>query len=63
MRKRFHCCATCKHFLAKKKEERGMAYICVRLGYETKPTYVFSCWDPKENVKRLMEKRLKMEES
>lgn len=57
---RFHCCATCKHFLAKKKEVRGMEYICVRLGYETKPTYMFTCWDPTEKARRLMEKRKKM---
>ncbi|NEU30805.1 hypothetical protein GN156_08450 [bacterium LRH843] len=56
MEKRFHCCATCKHFLAKKKEGGGMEYRCIRLGYETKPSYVFSCWDPTEKVKRIMNK-------
>ncbi|MDT8859868.1 hypothetical protein N0O92_06450 [Alkalihalobacillus sp. MEB130] len=56
MTKRYHCCATCMHFSAKKKTEGGMRYDCIRLGYETKPTYTFSCWDPKEHIKRLMEK-------
>lgn len=33
-----------------------MVYSCSRLGYETKPTYTFNCWDPKDHVLRLMEK-------
>ncbi|GAE24843.1 hypothetical protein JCM9140_796 [Halalkalibacter wakoensis JCM 9140] len=56
MGKDFHCCATCKHFSAQKKESGGMSYHCVRLGYETKPAYTFTCWDPKEHVKKLMKK-------
>ncbi|GGE60541.1 hypothetical protein GCM10007140_08590 [Priestia taiwanensis] len=53
---KFHCCATCTHFQAK-KQSNGMKYLCVRLGYETKPTYTFNCWDPKESVRKLMNKR------
>ncbi|KIL48882.1 hypothetical protein KP77_20930 [Jeotgalibacillus alimentarius] len=34
-----------------------MLYFCKRLGYETKPDYRFNCWEPKEHVKKLMEKR------
>ncbi|WP_028400519.1 hypothetical protein [Ectobacillus panaciterrae] len=52
----FHCCATCKHFRAV-KEDSKISYFCSRLGYETKPDYVFNCWDPKERVKSLMKKR------
>lgn len=52
---RFHCCAACRHFQAL-KNERGMTYICSRLGYETKPSYKFNCWEPSERVKRRMEK-------
>ncbi|UCZ55427.1 hypothetical protein LGQ02_10760 [Bacillus shivajii] len=55
MMKKFHCCATCIHFRAQKTKER-MTYYCSRLGYETKPTYEFNCWEPKEQVKKLMEK-------
>nr|WP_205187251.1 hypothetical protein [Metabacillus iocasae] len=52
---RFHCCATCKHFKAVKLE-KGMLYYCERLRYETKPNYQFTCWDPTEQVQRLIEK-------
>ncbi|MED3647627.1 hypothetical protein P4475_12625 [Halalkalibacterium halodurans] len=55
MVKNFHCCATCVHFEAE-KVNNGMVYRCIRLGYETKPAYQFSCWEPKEAVKRLMGK-------
>lgn len=51
----FHCCASCKNFVSSKKEGK-IEYSCERLGFMTKPTYVFNCWDPKENVKKLMEK-------
>lgn len=54
----YHCCATCTHFSAVKNKAGGMHYRCLRLGYETKPTYQFSCWDPKDQVKKLMESRL-----
>lgn len=33
--------------------------MCSRLGFATKPGYTFDCWDPKDQVKQLMEKRLK----
>ncbi|WP_419465927.1 hypothetical protein [Bacillus spongiae] len=56
MKNRFHCCATCIHFQAN-KTTRGMVYYCERLGYETKPTYVFNCWEPKEHVLLLMSKK------
>ncbi|MCA0173397.1 hypothetical protein [Bacillus sp. RAR_GA_16] len=54
---RFHCCATCIHFEVVKKART--TYRCVRLGFETKPTYQFNCWEPKEIVKRKMEKEQK----
>lgn len=49
----FHCCATCTNFVAE-KNERGMSYRCRRLGFETKSTYKFDCWDPTERVKKLI---------
>lgn len=52
----FHCCATCQHFQSIKLD-KGMKYQCKRLGYETRPAYQFTCWEPKEVVKKLMEKR------
>ncbi|WP_018924764.1 hypothetical protein [Salsuginibacillus kocurii] len=58
MKKNYHCCATCIHFAADKTVD-GMTYRCVRLGYETKPTYTFNCWEPKPAVQRLMEKEKK----
>ncbi len=51
---RYHCCATCVHFDVIKKERT--TYQCSRLGFETKPTYQFNCWEPKDIVKRKMEK-------
>jgi hypothetical protein len=57
--KNFHCCATCRHFKAEKKAD-GMVYFCSRLGYETKPSYKFNCWSPKENIKKLMERAKKL---
>ncbi|WP_238941751.1 hypothetical protein [Bacillus sp. REN10] len=60
--RRFHTCATCCHFRAIKGES-GMNYMCSRLGFATKPDYTFDCWDPKEQVKQLMEKRLKAAEN
>ncbi|KMJ55101.1 hypothetical protein AB3N04_03005 [Alkalihalophilus sp. As8PL] len=56
MQNEFHCCATCIHFQAMRRGE-AMHYLCKRLGFDTKPTYQFSCWEPKENVKQLMKKR------
>nr|WP_081734007.1 hypothetical protein [Halalkalibacter akibai] len=55
MQNRYHCCATCRHFSAT-KESGGMKYSCIRLGFETKTTYTFDCWDPKDNVKKLIQK-------
>ncbi|MCM3440725.1 hypothetical protein AB3Z07_16225 [Metabacillus halosaccharovorans] len=54
--KTYQVCATCIHFEAM-REDKKMIYYCSRLKYETKPTYSFNCWNPKEHVKRLMEKR------
>lgn len=56
MEAKYHVCATCIHFLAERKAE-GMVFTCNRLKYETKPTYKFDCWTPKEHVKKLMKKR------
>ncbi|WP_228027626.1 hypothetical protein [Bacillus fonticola] len=55
MTNRFHCCATCVHFLSQRHNGK-MKYECKRLGYDTSPKYTFNCWEPKEQVKRLMEK-------
>ncbi|WP_043933204.1 hypothetical protein [Bacillus sp. EB01] len=54
--KDFHCCATCQHFRAS-KTSAGMYYLCSRLGYETKPAYKFNCWNPKEQVVKLIQKQ------
>ncbi|WP_162927691.1 MULTISPECIES: hypothetical protein [Bacillaceae] len=53
--KNFHCCASCVNYEVK-KENGKMIYRCSRLGFDTKPTYQFNCWDPKEAVKKLMGK-------
>jgi hypothetical protein len=53
---RFHVCATCIHFRVEKEKGR-IIYRCHRLGYETKPTYQFNCWHPKEQVVQLMKKK------
>ncbi|WP_041122662.1 hypothetical protein [Jeotgalibacillus alimentarius] len=53
----YHVCATCIHFHSEKIRSGHMLYFCKRLGYETKPDYRFNCWEPKEHVKKLMEKR------
>ncbi|MFK3961314.1 hypothetical protein [Guptibacillus hwajinpoensis] len=58
---RFHCCATCIHFKVVKAEKTS--YRCARLGFETKPTYQFNCWEPKEVVKRKMEKEKSLEKT
>jgi hypothetical protein len=54
--KAYQVCATCIHFQAVRIDKK-MTYLCSRLKYETKPSYTFQCWEPKEHVKRLMEKR------
>lgn len=56
MEKQFHACATCNNFLAL-KTEAGMTYKCIRLGFDTKPSYQFNCWDPKDHIKKLMKKQ------
>ncbi|AZB43278.1 hypothetical protein CEF21_13740 [Bacillus sp. FJAT-42376] len=52
----YQCCAACIHFRAEKTGS-GMTYFCSRLGFETRPEYSFSCWTPKKEVIKLMEKR------
>ena len=52
---KYHCCATCVHFRVVKKAE-GTEYVCSRLKFETKPRYQFDCWNPKENIRKLMDK-------
>ncbi|WP_232695439.1 hypothetical protein [Brevibacillus daliensis] len=53
---RFHCCATCTNYHVEPKNEGKPTYRCSRLGFETKPTYQFHCWNPNEHVRRLMKK-------
>lgn len=53
--KDFHCCATCSHFKVEKTNQK-IAYYCSRLGFETKTHYKFDCWNPRENIKKLMNK-------
>ncbi|RJS62465.1 hypothetical protein CJ483_05035 [Bacillus sp. PK3_68] len=53
----FHACATCRHFQPV-KAEKGMRYYCARLQYETKPRYQFNCWDPKDQVVKLLNRKL-----
>ncbi|APH04668.1 hypothetical protein A9C19_07860 [Bacillus weihaiensis] len=53
---KYKVCATCIHFEAK-RQGREMVYYCSRLNYATKPTYSFNCWNPKDHVIKLMEKR------
>lgn len=55
----FHACATCRHFQPLKMEQ-GMRYYCARLQYETKPAYQFNCWNPKDQVVKLLKKKLDM---
>jgi hypothetical protein len=50
---RFHACATCINFRID-KNGRNVKYYCARLGFETKTHYQFDCWNPKDNVKKLM---------
>jgi len=54
----FHVCATCINFEILRTKERKIIR-CKRLGYETNPKYTFNCWEPKPQVKKLMEKRQK----
>ncbi|WP_413465948.1 hypothetical protein [Metabacillus litoralis] len=55
-KKTYHVCATCIHFQAERKGKR-MVYTCSRLKYETKPSYKFECWTPKDHVTKLMKRR------
>ena len=52
----YKVCATCINFDAT-KTNGGMKYRCLRLGFDTKPSYSFDCWDPKPHVIKLMETR------
>ncbi|WP_243385197.1 hypothetical protein [Bacillus kexueae] len=52
----YQVCAACIHFSID-KSVKPITYYCKRLGYETKPTYSFSCWTPKPEVVELMRKR------
>lgn len=51
---RFHCCATCQHYELSKADGKRVSR-CARLGFTTDPKYQFNCWNPKQNVRRLME--------
>ncbi|WP_423407179.1 hypothetical protein AABM38_15160 [Heyndrickxia sp. MSNUG] len=53
MNSRFHACATCIHFRPEKSGD-SLKYYCARLGFETKTHYQFDCWNPRENIKKLM---------
>ncbi|TFE03038.1 hypothetical protein E2626_04290 [Jeotgalibacillus salarius] len=53
----YHVCATCIHFKSIKMQPGEMIYFCKRLKYETQPHYTFNCWEPKDHVKKLMQKR------
>nr|WP_270182500.1 hypothetical protein [Alkalihalobacillus sp. CinArs1] len=53
---KYHCCATCIHFEIVKNPRTS--YRCKRLGFETKPTYRFDCWEPKDVVKKRIKKDL-----
>lgn len=53
MTSRYHCCATCRHFSAEKKDKQ-MQYKCIRLGFNTRPEYKFDCWDPRKDIQRKM---------
>nr|WP_109690726.1 hypothetical protein [Tumebacillus permanentifrigoris] len=55
---RFHCCATCRHYTIL-KSPTGTVTRCSRLQYETQPTYKFDCWDPKDQVRKLMDEEKK----
>nr|WP_249226493.1 hypothetical protein [Alicyclobacillus mengziensis] len=46
---RYHCCATCVHYCAK-RTDAGVHTYCSRLGYDTRPNWKFHCWTPKEHI-------------
>jgi hypothetical protein len=58
-KKTYQVCATCIYFQAERIDHK-MRYFCSRLKYETKSSYSFNCWSPKEHVIKLMEKRGEM---
>lgn len=49
MAKDYHCCATCVHFRALRRDSGPMA-VCSRLGYQTKSSYRFNCWQPRPDI-------------
>lgn len=51
--KDYHCCATCQHFQVYRTEQ-GPKATCLRLGYETKPSYKFHCWNPRPDIRTRM---------
>lgn len=50
---RYHCCATCRHFLIENQDGNTVTR-CSRLGYETNPKWQFRCWNPKDRVRHAM---------
>lgn len=50
---RFHCCATCQHYAVEKTDGKRVTK-CARLGFDTHPAHQFNCWNPKDNVRKLM---------
>lgn len=54
MPKDYHCCATCRHFSIRRKEDR-VEIRCARLGYQTKTSYQFNCWNPREDIRQRMQ--------
>ncbi|AMA73919.1 MULTISPECIES: hypothetical protein [Aneurinibacillus] len=61
MERKYHCCATCRHFQVVKQPGQKTSYRCARLGYETRPVYQFNCWNPKEIVSERMKQEKKSE--
>nr|WP_233096225.1 hypothetical protein [Alicyclobacillus sp. SO9] len=48
---RYHCCASCVYFRSERRDRGELLMYCSRLGYDTKPSYQFNCWTPKERVR------------
>ncbi|MCL6444926.1 MAG: prolyl oligopeptidase family serine peptidase, partial [Alicyclobacillus sp.] len=57
--KRYHCCATCKHFRMV-KEAGGHVPRCIRLGYETRTHYQFRCWTPRPDIREKIGRDVRM---
>lgn len=53
--KTFKVCSTCVNFTIQSSKGKRK-FFCSRLGYETEPHYSFNCWNPKREVRELMEK-------